>query len=280
VAFALAAGVGACTAAGEPARTETLNAGAGSLGILQVERIAGEVAAPSAQLGAAFARYRGLSGDAVVRLLGGRGESPRDACVLDAASGEPRLAADAARVELLDVGVIEVRTGEAAARLVPRAFPELARVAAGFFYAGDAAGFAPRPEVDEVAFHAEGSAELPGFDVAVPAPADLADVRIDGLPAADGVVLRRARDVDVSWEGGDPRDVVEIELISGDRTLVCRATDDGGLRVGAAQLGLLPEDPAARVVLRRVRVQPFDAAGVDVAYVRLATARAYDADVR
>jgi hypothetical protein len=282
--LALACGLfGGCTATVEPARAEALEGGSGSLGILQVERIAadGDGKAPAtAQLGAAFARYRGVSGNSVVRLLGGRGDSPRDACVLDGAGGEALLASDAAQVELLDVGPIDVRIGNAAARLVPRAFPELARVAAGFFYAGDATGLSPRPDVDEVSFHAEGSAELPGFDVAVPAPAELAEVRVDGVAAGDGVVLRRQRDVEVTWEAGDPRDVVEIEIVSAGRALVCRATDDGAMRVGATQLALVREDSAAQLVVRRVRVQPFDATGVDVAYVRLATARVYDADLR
>ena len=71
------------------------------------------------------------------------------------------LASADASVELLDIGVIDVRVGDSEARLVPRTFPELARVAAGFFYAGDAELGVIRADVDAYTFRAEGSAELP-----------------------------------------------------------------------------------------------------------------------
>lgn len=277
----------ACTSTGEDVGAATLDSRAGSLGILQVERLSagpGELDAPPAQLGAAFARYQGLSGDAVVRLLGGRPASALDACTLAGGDLDGLSSADAS-VELLDVGVIEVRVGESAARLVPRTFPELARVAAGFFYAGDAELGAVRADVDAYTFRAEGSAELPGFEVAVPVPAELLDVRLDGVPLTElpngsGTLIARDRDLEVSWEGLDPRDQVEVELVSGGATVVCRARDDGSFRVPGAALAPLSSDESARLVLRRVRVQPFDAAGVDVAYVRLASTRVFDAVVR
>jgi hypothetical protein len=282
----------ACTSPGEAAPAEdvggaALDSRSGSLGILQVERLGaapGSLGAPPAQLGAAFARYQGLSGDAVVRLLGGRPSTALDACLV--AGGElDGLASADASVELLDVGAIDVRVGDAEARLVPRTFPELARVAAGFFYAGDASLGAVRADVDAYTFRAEGSADLPGFEVAVPVPAELVDVRLDGaplteLPNGSGTLITRDRDLEVTWEGLDPRDQVEVELVSGGATVVCRARDDGAFRVPASALTPLSVDESARLVLRRVRVQPFDAAGVDVAYVRLASTRVFDAVVR
>jgi hypothetical protein len=276
-----------CTSPAEDLGAAALDSRAGSLGILQVERLGGAadgLEAPPAQLGAAFARYQGLSGDAVVRLLGGRPVTAMDAC--SASGGElDALASTDASVELLDVGVIDVRVGESEARLVPRTFPELARVAAGFFYAGDAQLGAVRADVDAYTFRAEGSAELPSFEVAVPVPADLLDVRLDGallaaLPGEPSALIHRDRELDVSWEGLDPRDQVELEFVSEGATVVCRARDDGSFRVPAAALAPLTRDEGARLVLRRVRVQPFDAAGVDVAYVRLASTRVFDAVVR
>lgn len=285
IAFALFGA--ACTSPGEDTAAAALDSRAGSLGILQVERVGGSadsLDAPPAQLGAAFARYQGLSGDSVVRLLGGRPASALEACT---ASGSELdgLASAEASVELLDVGVIDVRVGETEARLVPRTFPELARVAAGFFYAGDAQLGAIRADVDAYTFRAEGSAELPGFEVAVPVPADLLEVRLDGVsvsgePGAAVALITRERDLDVSWEGLDPRDQVEVELVSAGATVVCRARDDGSFRVPAAALLPLTRDEGARLVMRRVRVQPFDAAGVDLAYVRLASTRVFDAVVR
>jgi len=277
----------ACTSPGEDSGGASLDSRAGSLGILQVERLGGgtdTLDAPPAQLGAAFARYQGLSGDAVVRLLGGRPTTAMDACSVSGAELDGLASSDAS-VELLDVGVIDVRVGDSEARLVPRTFPELARVAAGFFYAGDAELGVVRADLDAYTFHAEGSAELPGFEVAVPVPADLLEVRLDGVLVSEQVgetaaLILRERDLEVSWEGLDPRDQVEVELVSGGATVVCRARDDGSFRVPAAALAPLTHDEAARLVMRRVRVQPFDAAGVDVAYVRLASTRVFDATIR
>lgn len=279
----------ACTSPGEASSAEDVGAAgfdsrAGSLGILQVERLgaADSFEAPPAQLGAAFARYQGLSGDAVVRLLGGHPAGAIDACSASAAEHDG-LASTEASVELLDVGVIDVHVGESEARLVPRTFPELARVAAGFFYAGDAELGVLRPDVDVYNFRAEGSAELPPFEVAVPVPAELLEVRLDGVlvtetPASALVV--RERDLDVSWEGLDPRDQIEVEFASSGGTVVCRVRDDGNFRVPATALAPLSRDENARLVMRRVRVQPFDAQGVDVAYVRLASTRVFDATIR
>ncbi len=276
-----------CSSTGEDPTAASFAARAGSLGILQVEQSgAGSISAdaPPAQLGAAFARYQGLSGDAVVGLLGGRPAGGLDACGAAGTAPETLGAADAS-VELLDVGVISVRVRDAEARLVPRTFPELARVAAGFFYAGDAALGTVRADLDVYTFRAEGSAELPGFEVAVPAPGELLEVRVDGVPVhegaeAAGALITRDHDLELAWEGLDPRDQVEIELVSEGASVICRARDDGGFRVPAAALAPLAADAGARLVMRRVRVQPFDAAGVDAAYVRVASTRVFDAIVR
>jgi hypothetical protein len=276
-------GAGCSTAEGD-AGAATFAARAGSLGILQVEQQGAAeagIGGPPAQLGAAFARYRGLSGDAVVGLLGGRAAGALDAC--GAPDAEPEARGEAgASVDLLDVGVIEVRVGDAEARLVPRTFPELARVAAGFFYAGDATLGEVRADLDVYTFRAEGSRELPGFEVAVPAPGALGEVRVDGELAreTERVGILRDRDLEFTWEGLDPRDQIELELVSEGASVLCRARDDGSFRVPAASLGTLAPDAGARLVMRRVRVQPFDAAGVDVAYVRVATTRVFDAVVR
>jgi hypothetical protein len=273
-----------CTSSADDGGAEAIAASAGSLGILQIEQLgAAEAGAsgPPAQLGAAFARYRGLSGDAVVGLLGGRAAGAIDACGAPDV-GLDSLGAPDASVDLLDVGVIEVRVGEAEARLVPRTFPELARVAAGFFYAGDASLGEVRADLDVYTFRAEGSRELPGFEVAVPAPGALVEVRVGGEPATEAarVDVAREHDLELSWEGLDPRDQVELEFVSQGASVLCRARDDGSFRVPAASLAALGPDTGARLVMRRVRVQPFDAAGVDVAYVRVATTRVFDAVVR
>lgn len=276
---ALSLSASACTtaAAEDPNAND---ARAGSLGLLQVERVAeGDDAAPMAQLGAAFARYHGTDTHAVARLLGAGDGSELESCAL-VSDGLDELVATDATVDLLDVGTIDVHVGESDAHLVPRTFPELARVASGFFYAGDTDVTSVSFGSEEYVFHAQGSAELPGFDVAVPAPLDPVDVRVNGTNLTNALVLGRDRDLDFVWEASDPRDQLELELISEGQTLSCATRDDGAFRVSAADLATLSADAGARLVVRRVRVQPFDAAGVDVAYVRLSSTRVFDVTVR
>ncbi|MBK8171360.1 MAG: hypothetical protein IPK60_13580 [Sandaracinaceae bacterium] len=279
IAASLSIGASACTSAGSDG-ADAIDNRAGSLGLLQVERVAeGGDDAPMAELGAAFARYHGTDTQAVARLLGATHGTELESCSLVSDDIEG-LAATDATVDLLDIGTIDVHVGESEAHLVPRTFPELARVAAGFFYAGDTDVASVPFGSEEYAFHAQGSAELPGFDVAVPAPYDPVDVRVNGTNLANDLVLARDRDLDFVWEAADPRDQMELELMSEGQTLSCLTRDDGAFRVSAADLAALSADSEARLVVRRVRVQPFDAAGVDVAYVRLASTRVFDVSVR
>ena len=245
---------------------------ASSLGLLQVDRFADGT---TAELGAAFARFRGTDTATVAHLLSGGSDAELDACSLGSGELDALLSSEAT-VDLLDVGTIDVHVGNAEAHLVPRTFPELARVAAGFFYAGDADISDVASGAEEYTFHADASAELPGFEVAVPAPLYPADVRVNGAPLQNGMSLSRARELDVTWEANDPRDHVEIDVMAVAETVSCRSRDDGSFRISAADLAATAGHPRARIVVRRVRVQPFDATGVDVAYVRLAATRAFD----
>src|SRR5690606_30799535 len=132
-----------CTSV-EPA--PAMSALSGSVGVLHVERSGGDTSGRTV-LRAAFARYPGIDGDTVVRLLGTGSVTPIGACAL--LSPDEGLGADDADVELLDVGALHVAVAGTEARLSPRTFPDLASVLAGVFYAGDAALAMPEPEVDE-----------------------------------------------------------------------------------------------------------------------------------
>lgn len=255
-----------------------------ALGVLQIEREAGVTSSESTSpdrsvLGAAFARYRGLDERDVARLLGVDLHRTPEACTL-IEPGFDALESPEAEVELLDVGTLEVTLGSERARLVARTFPELARVAAGFFYAGEASLGAPTPEVDEYLFHTDGSPDVAPMDVAVLAPTELSDVRVDGTVPASSVFIDRRSPLVVSWTRGDERDVIELELRTLSGTLSCTSHDDGLLRVEANELSQLGASSAASFVIRRVRVQPFAVAGVDEAVARLSSVRSYDLTVR
>jgi hypothetical protein len=277
--------VAGCT--GEAAAVGT-GALTGSVGVLHVER-SGVDGTGRTVLRAAFARYHGIDGDSVLHLLGAGSAAEIGSCVLadpaDELAGVDVVDVDA-DVELLDVGALRVTVAHTEARLSPRTFPDLASVLAGVFYAEDAALAMPEPEVDEYRFVAEGGVEVGAFDVLVPAPAVVGGLELvgaDGTSARlDGSLMEITRSgaLTLQWDGDDPRDLVEIEITSGAQRLACVARDEGSFRIGAEGVAALEADSDARLVVRRVRISPFDATGIDVAFARVAAARSFPLAVR
>jgi len=276
VTLLVAGALAACTAAPDDGVGAHTEAQTGSLGILAIERASGGTETSPASLGAAFARYQGVDGETVARFLGAGSESASESCVLRTNDADALVASNAS-VELLDVGAISVRAGGTVSRLPPRAFPELARVAGGFFYADEAVVPAAASDGGEYVFSTEGSTDVASFEVVAPGPPDVADVRVDGaLP--DGVV--RSQGTEVTWAASDPRDELEIEVQTTTGTLVCRANDDGAFHISASALTSVGADADARLVVRRIRTTPFDAPGLDEAYVRIASSSQYALVVR
>jgi len=276
----------------EPAPGMETGALSGSVGVLHVERAElGRELEGRTTLQAAFARYEGIDGDSVLRLLGSHEAAPLGACtVVDPTGALPGSAlpgaVDEADVELVDVGALHVGVADTEARLTPRTFPDLASVLAGVFYAGDANLPAPSLAVDEYRFRADGSADVGAFDVIVPAPAAPSGVALLGADGTYAHLDGRLAEIAPSdqltllWDGEDPRDFVEIELTTAGQTLACLARDEGSFRIPAADVATLLEDAGARLTVRRVRLTPFDAAGMDVAFARVTASRAYPLSVR
>lgn len=273
----------------DPAAGMETHALTGSVGVLHVERhVERSDAATSPDrtvLRAAFARYRGIEGESVLRLLGTGAAAELGECAIADPAGE--IGAEDADVELMDVGALEVNVADTEARLVPRTFPDLASVMAGVFYAGDAELAVPEPEMDEYRFVAEGSVEVGGFDVVVPAPAAPSGLVIMGADGTSASLdeerlteIGTADALTLYWDGEDPRDLVELELTSGGQTLSCLAPDEGSFRVEAHDLAAVPTDPEARLTVRRVRLSPFDVEGMDAAFARVAASRDYPLSIR
>jgi hypothetical protein len=131
------------------------------------------------------------------------------------------------------------------------------------------------PDHDEYRIRAEGSDAVAPFSVVAVAPPVPAGLAVDGQPL-DGLALplvERDRELEMLWDAGDPRDRVELQLTAGGQLLECSARDDGAFRIPAHLLAELDADPEARLVVRRVRAQPFDAPGVDVAWVDVVSTR-------
>ncbi len=271
-----------CTAAGgaDDAGAAAVAARAGSFGVVRIEReteAEPELSTPRAVLSAAFARYRDVDGRAVLGLLGGRAAEVETCRVSGADEGA--FASPDAEVELLDLGDVEVRVAGTRTRMPSRTFPDLAGMVGGVFYGEDATLGAARADVDEYVVAAAGR-ELPGFEVVAVAPPGFAELEIDRVPAGERAVVDRSLGIELEWDAGDPRDRVEIDLIAGGQVIECVARDDGAFRVDASMLGWLGADEDGRALVRRVRTQPFDASGLDVAWVAVAASHSFAIDVR
>lgn len=286
LALVVAVPIAACTAGGDggdaaiDARVAALS---GSIALVRIDR---EVDASDAAmtdgravLGAVFARYRAMDGRQVLTLLGeGRAAARLDACAtperLTEAAADPY-----ADVELLDVGALAVEVSSTRADLSPRTFPDLGSLLSGAFYANDVELAPTLADSDEYRIQASGSLDVGAFEIVLVGPPGPEGVRADGA-VAEGAVLVRGSDLDLAWDAGDPRDRIEIDVLGGGRVVECVARDDGAFRIGGAWLERLGADASAKLVLRRVRLAPFDAEGIDAAWVRVATSRAFAVTVR
>jgi hypothetical protein len=118
------------------------------------------------------ARYRGIDGEGLLKVLGAE---PREletcgaAVALDDGALSP-----AAQVELLSVGAIQLSLGGTSHSLAPRLFPALATTAAGWFYAGAAELPGQASGGDEpFVLRASGQAGLGKFELRGPTPSEV-----------------------------------------------------------------------------------------------------------
>jgi hypothetical protein len=272
--FACAAIAGCTSSGNEDAGAE--GPGPASLALLRLERFQQDADEAPGRLvaNAKIARFSGLDGSSVLKLLGAEprdGEGCTVASRLDAFPLAPE-----ARLELLSIGDISLRTGERVQTLSPRLFPDLASTASGWFYASGAE-LVPVDggvERDDYALSASGEQGVGHFDLTLSAPGPVEGLQLDGL-RLDVVAakLARAADVQVSWDPEDMRDQLELEIYAGSTVLSCAANDDGQFTLPAAKLALLESDPQASIVVRRVLTFSTEMQGVESALVRFATTR-------
>jgi len=217
----------------------------------------------------AVVRYRGVEAQTVADLLGARGLSPLESCVLS--EGEVSLDFGA-EVDLRSAGTLEIL---AAADVRPIALESWLEQSAlsGVYYAAQLENL---DVSEDVVVRAGGSAFAAPFDVAISRPARLDGVWIDGISAGDANILVADRAFEIAWEAGDPRDRIEIELTLGGTTMRCACRDDGSFRIDAGPVMELETETHGRLVLRRVRMQPFDLTGLDAAWISAASMRNVD----
>jgi hypothetical protein len=290
-----AATFGCSSSGGEDAGAE-LGAGSGSLALMRLERfsqpLSDDPAAPPAAgprivANAKVARYSGLDGSSVLKLLG-VDVRDGDSCTVTGRLDDFPMAPEA-RVELLSVGNISLRVGERAHTFSPQLFPDLATTASGWFYAGHvdlpsslARGGSAQAELkadggpdrgDEYVLTAQGAQGVGRFELAVAAPNEVLGLEVSGQSLEQDAALNRASDAALTWEPEDMRDRLELEIFAGGSVLSCSVRDDGQFLLPHAKLALLEADPQASLVLRRVRVLNTQMDGIENAYVRIASTR-------
>lgn len=287
--FLASCSLAGCTSTDSEDAGRDLASSHGSLALLSFERgVDAQSDQPRLSAGAKVARFRGIDGDGLLKLLGAE---LRDLETCGPASGlEERVVGANAEVDLLSVGPIAVRAGATRTQLEPRLFPALAATAAGWFYAGAVELPVGSLGSEELVLSAGGEGGLGRFELAAAAPQDVQGVALAGTPleepvseakgAAAPVVVSRADALELTWEPDAQGDRVEIEVFAGGSVLSCAARDDGQFVLSRAQLRALEADDNASLVLRRVRVLPLEMAGVETAYVRLAATRTASLSVK
>ena len=295
---ALGAGLGACGTA-EPV-PEAGPTARGSFALLQVERTRFDGALPGErfehfEIGARVARFSGLEREAAATLLGTEELSEPEA-LDECSAATPVLPGEElvgdqlehSEIELVDVGVIDVRAGDRSLTLEPQSFPGLLSLLQGAIYGTSDAGGAAWDPGTEWTFSARGTTGVGAFEIMAEAPGELVVQRIGADdPALVPPTIERGADLPVRWEAGSRDDVVRIELgwsqLGTEMRIACAAVDDGAFVVPAWLLRQLP-DPALvaspRVAVRRERRRAFGASGLDEGILLVSQTDTFGARVR
>jgi hypothetical protein len=263
-------------------------------GIVLVERVVSGDGAPRSYVSAKFMRLSvAADPELAERVVGSRLELPRlGACMRLPSGGTREQTASLAQlgpIELVDAGDLTLRArpftmgpqaapnpGPAEPALVAlalRAFPDVGDLVSGVFYTSpDAASDLPAGVV--YGLEGSGSSAIDRFAIEAEAPAAPDEVRVAGLPLADGLALEEGTTSSLRWRRGDVAkgDSVFIDLTGSTGAAVrCAFKDAGeatlpGALLRSAQLG---GGDGATIAFHRIRRRPFGpGAGVDTGEIR------------
>jgi hypothetical protein len=189
--------------------------------------------------------------DVALRTAGVQALPALDTCVTTPLEGP----AAGRAIDLLDVGNMTFETTP----LAPRAVPDPAGIVGGYIYAARSTdSFAAS---SRVALKASGGIDLPeGFAVSLAAPHELDKLQV--APAPTGL--------DVTWDDGDARDLVYVDVQAPSFVARCSGSDVGHLTIPATVLGTVEEGTLS---VHRVHREAFKTRGIDPGEVRFDLAR-------
>ena len=117
---------------------------------------------------------------------------------------------------------------------------------------------------------ASGTDDISSFRVALEAPLDLGDIKIDGvIPSEQTPLIRRGEDVEILWEGDSFGDEVIATLswmsMGASWSMTCRMRDDGVFAIPAAITEAMPDPLTSsdgELTISRFRQVAFRSAGL------------------
>jgi hypothetical protein len=215
-----------------------------------------------------FARYPEDEGDTVEMLWESRMvdvDLALDHCttvspVLDERT-RLRLPQSERAIELLDVGDLSVSFDGERKQIPTRTFPDLLKVVVGVIYAADETqGVVFRPGAT-YGVKATGTDDVALFHVALEAPEDLGEVKVNGATPGEVVpILTRGEPIRLRWNGDGFGDEVIATIswtsMGAPWEITCRMRDDGAFVIPANIATQLPDPLTStdeEVSLRRIR---------------------------
>jgi hypothetical protein len=170
------------------------------------------------------------------------------------------------KVELLDAGNLAIDAGIPTS-LAPRAFPTVTDLVSGVVYTTRDRDAERLPAAADYRVTASGGS-FQAFSAQAPAPAELENVSVDGVPLADLSVLGARAPLAISWLAGEGKDLVYVELTaeSGQPAMLCAFRDDAGS--ATIPSGFVPGSGRGTFGVHRLRMVPFQAEGLARAELR------------
>ena len=164
-------------------------------------------------------------------------------------------------IELLDVGDLSVSFDGSRKQIPTRTFPDLLKVVVGVIYAADETqGVVFRPG-ETYGVRATGTNDVELFNVALEAPEDLGEVKIDGATPGETVpILSKGAPIRLTWDGDGFGDEVIATIswtsMGSPWEITCRMRDDGSFVIPANITAQLPDPLTStdkEVSLSRIR---------------------------
>lgn len=149
-------------------------------------------------------------------------------------------------IELLDIGDLALRVNKEKKPIPTRTFPDLLKVIVGVIYTADETQgvvFSPGETYD---LQATGTDEITAFRVALEAPEDLGDIKVDGIkPGDQPLIVRQGEEMELIWEGDGYGDEVVANLswmsMGAPWSMTCRMRDDGLFVISETYLAGMPD---------------------------------------